>query len=53
MGLKIATRSSNDELEEQIDAFSTKSGQNKSEIYRRAHVLYLTTKKRKKSKKGE
>lgn len=49
---KLATRSSNPELEKEIKEFAEKHGQTLSEIYRRAHVLYMATEERKIKPKG-
>ena len=47
MAYKLATRSSTDDLEKEIREFVKESGQSLSEIYRRAHALYLSNESRK------
>ena len=47
MAYKLATRSSTEKLEEEIKKFSEESGQGLSEIYKRAHALYIGNHERK------
>lgn len=48
MTQKTITISSTEALEEEKERFMEETGQSKSEIYRRAHILYFANERRKK-----